>query len=146
MRLCPRTDTLQLVKERKGEGSLPGGSTSGSLENRTKRSFVKNENEGSCQRRALGVYTWDSARGHDHHPGPCPRQIGDIRRSRAQTAESLISASVVDGRHVDDGGDQAARSPLARHRHHGQRSSYEYSLCCLGPSALPARDDHHSVR
>ena len=62
-------------------------STASALKNRTKRSFVKNENEGSCQRRALGVYTWDNARGHDHHPGPCPRQIGDIMRSRVQTAE-----------------------------------------------------------
>ena len=52
------------------------------------KTFVREKrNQGSCQRRALGVYTWDNARGHDHHPGPCPRQIGDIRRSRAQTAE-----------------------------------------------------------
>ena len=42
---------------------------------------------GSSQCRALGVYTWDTAREHDHHPGPCPRQVGEIMRSCAQTAE-----------------------------------------------------------
>ena len=40
---------------------LQCGSTSGPTVMATKRSFVKNENQGSCQRRALGVYTWDIA-------------------------------------------------------------------------------------
>ena len=73
-------------------GRLPiamslGCSTGGSLVMATKRSFVKNENQGSCQRRALGVYTWDIAYRHARHLGPCRYHIGEIRRSRAQTAE-----------------------------------------------------------
>ena len=36
--------------------------------------------EGSRRRRALGVYKRDSARGHAHHPGPCPRPESEIRR------------------------------------------------------------------
>ena len=46
---------------RGGAGRGGGCSTSGSLKNRTKRSFVKNENGGTCQRRALGVYTFDTS-------------------------------------------------------------------------------------
>ena len=37
--------------------AILGCSMAGGVNNRTKRSFVKNENQGSCQRRALGVYT-----------------------------------------------------------------------------------------
>ena len=48
--------------------------------------------EGPCQRRALGVYTWDTARGHDHHPGPCPRQVGETQVvARSNSRESLSS-------------------------------------------------------
>ena len=94
---------------------------------------------------------WSIHMGHFTITRPPPGAMLLPRRrdqavARSNSRESLVSVSVVDGRHVDDGGDQAARSPLARHRHHSQRSSYEYYLCCLGPSALPARDDHHSVR
>ena len=55
-----------------------------------------------------------------------PSNRRDHEAARSNSRAALVSASVVDGRHVDDGGDQAARSPLARHRHHGQRLSYEY--------------------
>merc|ERR1712008_307193 len=42
---------------------------------------------GSCQRRALGVYTFDTSQEHGHHPGPCSCRVGKIRQLRAQTAE-----------------------------------------------------------
>ena len=74
----------------------------------------------------------------------------DQEAARSNSRESLVSASVVDGRHVDDGGDQAARSPLAPHRHHSRKGHHMSTARAAwgrpAPSALPARDDHHSVR
>ena len=87
----------------------------------TKRSLVDKSSDETRARVNAVRLQYDMghcSRGHAHlhHPGPCPRKVGEIRtrRSCAQTAERESPSTpfliVADGRHVDDGADQAARS------------------------------------
>ena len=60
-RMGQRTEALRGNCDAVRALAVLGGSTSGSHKTVTKRSEVKNENGGTCQRRALGVYTFDTA-------------------------------------------------------------------------------------
>ena len=64
-------------------------STASVLVTATKRPLVDKTRRGnSVTPRACSIDMGDTARGHAHHPGLCPRPVGEIRRLRAETAES----------------------------------------------------------